>query len=79
MLLTAPLVCDQLHRLLPIPPGCTPPPLCAHHPHSPATRRAANMAAVFSQLLLRSEQGIALTLLTFVLNAAALFLAGMWA
>lgn len=40
------------------------------------TMGAANAAAVFSGLLLKSEAGLALTLLTFVLNAAALFLAG---
>lgn len=40
------------------------------------TMGAAQLAMVFSQLLLRSEGGATLTLLTFVLNALALFLAG---
>ena len=40
------------------------------------TMGAANAAAVFSGLLMKSEAPLALTLLTFVLNAAALFLAG---
>ena len=42
------------------------------------TMGAANLAMVFSQLLLKSEGGAALTLLVFALNAAALFLAGLW-
>ena len=40
------------------------------------TMGAANCAAVFSALLLRSEGGIALTLLAFALNALTLFLTG---
>lgn len=40
------------------------------------TMGAANLAMIFSTLLLRSETSIPLTLLIFVLNGLSLFLAG---
>ena len=40
------------------------------------TMGAANLAAIFSALLLKSDAPVALTLLTFLLNALTLFLAG---
>lgn len=40
------------------------------------TMGAANLAMIFSTLLLKSEGGLALTLAIFVLNALALFLTG---
>lgn len=43
------------------------------------TMAAANMAMIFSQLLLKSEASGPLTLLIFLLNALTLFLAGLWA
>ncbi|PSC73750.1 no exine formation 1 [Micractinium conductrix] len=43
------------------------------------TMGAAQVAMIFSQLLLRSEAPVGLTLLIFLLNALTLFLAGLWA
>jgi hypothetical protein len=43
------------------------------------TMGGANLAAIFSALLLKSDAPVALTLLTFLLNALTLFLAGLWA
>ncbi|EFN59471.1 expressed protein [Chlorella variabilis] len=43
------------------------------------TMGAANLAMIFSTLLLKSEASIPLTLLIFVLNGMSLFLAGLWA
>lgn len=40
------------------------------------TMGAANLAMIFSTLLLKSEASIPLTLLIFVLNGMSLFLAG---
>lgn len=40
------------------------------------TMGAANLAAIFSALLLKNDAPVALTLLTFLLNALTLFLAG---
>lgn len=42
------------------------------------TMGAANLAAIFSALLLKSDAPVALTLLTFLLNGLTLFLAGGW-
>jgi len=40
------------------------------------TMGAANVAMIFSQLLLKSEAAVGITLLIFLLNALTLFLAG---
>ncbi|KAI3433444.1 hypothetical protein D9Q98_003258 [Chlorella vulgaris] len=43
------------------------------------TMGSANLAMIFSTLLMKSEASIPLTLLIFVLNGLTLFLAGLWA